>query len=321
VQTPSPKNGEALIQLNATSVNPSDLDEIKLGACKNGCGADLSGVVVACPGCTRLKVGDKVWAQASHAFADFAVHPESKTGLRPTTLGDVAAGVVPEDGLTSLFSLKRLTSDPGSPLVAGSPWANKTNVTVVITSGSGGTGSFGIALAKAYGATNIWTATTGDKGTAFVKGLGATLVVDYKKQDIFDALADNSVDFVYDNYGAAGTADKAMRAIRSGGTYLLMPHGACFVDNSQKPPCVAANPKPGVRQLNFATAGDFSKNSLIGLDEIKELFDTGKMHPVKPSFPVGATFQLSEAASAFNYSAGSGGGGVNDHIGKIAIEC
>jgi NADPH:quinone reductase-like Zn-dependent oxidoreductase len=160
---------------------------------------------------------------------------------------------VPEDGLTSLFSLKRLTSDPGSPLVAGSPWANKTNVTVVITSGSGGTGSFGIALAKAYGATNIWTATTGDKGTAFVKGLGATLVVDYKKQDIFDALADNSVDFVYDNYGAAGTADKAMRVIRPGGTYLLMPHGACFVDNSQKPPCVAANPKPGVRQLNFAT--------------------------------------------------------------------
>jgi NADPH:quinone reductase-like Zn-dependent oxidoreductase len=165
----------------------------------------------------------------------------------------ISSGVVPEDSLTSLFSLKRLTSEPKSPLPAGSPWANKTNVTIVITSGSGGTGSFGIALAKAYGATNIWTSTTGDAGTAFVKSLGATRVTDYKKGDIFDALADNSVDYVYDNYGEEGTADKAMRVIRPGGTYLLMPHSTCFLTNSQKPPCVAKKPKAGVRQLNFAT--------------------------------------------------------------------
>jgi len=29
---------------------------------------------------------------------------------------------------------------------------------------------------------------------------------------------DNSVDIVYDNYGAEGTADKAMRVLRAGGT-------------------------------------------------------------------------------------------------------
>ena len=42
---------------------------------------------------------------------------------------------------------------------------------------------------------------------------------DYKVLDIFDpgALPDNSVDVVYDNYGAAGTADKAMSKIKPGG--------------------------------------------------------------------------------------------------------
>jgi hypothetical protein len=74
--------------------------------------------------------------------------------------------------------------------------------------------------------------------------------------DIFDALPDNSVDIVYDNYGADGTADKAMPKIRSGGVYLLMPHGECFVSKSQKPPCLSAHPKPGVSQVNYDTGSD-----------------------------------------------------------------
>ena len=50
---------------------------------------------------------------------------------------------------------------------------------------------------------------------------------DYKVKDIFDpgALADNSVDAVYDNYGAKGTADKAMPAMKPGGVFLLLPGG------------------------------------------------------------------------------------------------
>ena len=74
--------------------------------------------------------------------------------------------------------------------------------------------------------------------------------------DIFDALPDDSVDIVYDNYGADGTADKAMPKIRSGGVYLLMPHGECFVSKSQKPPCLSAHLKPGVSQVNYDTGSD-----------------------------------------------------------------
>ena len=106
----------------------------------------------------------------------------------------------------------------------GAPWANRTNVTVVITSGQGGTGFIGIQLAKLLSATNVYTAASG-AGIPFVESLGANLVVDFTKQNIFDSLPDDSVDIVYDNYGAPGTADKAMHAIRIGGVFLVMDTG------------------------------------------------------------------------------------------------
>ena len=62
--------------------------------------------------------------------------------------------------------------------------------------GRAGTGSIGIELAKAWGAKHIATATTGSAGIAFVRSLGATFVTDYKQQDLWDALPENSVDIV-----------------------------------------------------------------------------------------------------------------------------
>ena len=140
--------------------------------------------------------------------------------------------------------------------------------------GCAGTGSVGIELAKAWGAKHIATATTGSAGIAFVRSLGATFVTDYKQQDLFDALPENSVDIVCeklpsfllslslsifgihgqyidialsvppcvsdDNYAADGTADKAMRAIRPGGMYLMMPH----VSPAAPPPLIVRSFKP-----------------------------------------------------------------------------
>jgi NADPH:quinone reductase-like Zn-dependent oxidoreductase len=132
--------------------------------------------------------------------------------------------------------------------------------------------------------------------------------------DIFDALPDNSVDIVYDNYGADGTADKAMPKIRPGGVYLMMPHGQCFESKSQKPPCVSANPKPGVSQVNYDTSVDFEKYALAGLDELRDLVNSGGVKP-----HIDQRFSLSNVKDALAYSAGPGSGGVGDHIGKISI--
>jgi hypothetical protein len=45
--------------------------------------------------------------------------------------------------------------------------------------------------------------------------------LDPAQEDLFASLPDDSVDIVYDNYGAEGTADRAMRTIRPGGMYLM----------------------------------------------------------------------------------------------------
>jgi NADPH:quinone reductase-like Zn-dependent oxidoreductase len=99
------------------------------------------------------------------------------------------------------------------------------NLTVVITSGSGGTGYLAIQMAKLLGAKKVITAATGPDTIEWMKALGADIVVDYKNEKIFDSVGDESIDAVFDNYGGNGTADLAMPKIRVGGTYLLLPHG------------------------------------------------------------------------------------------------
>ena len=69
--------------------------------------------------------------------------------------------------------------------------------------------------AQAFGAARVVTSTSGAANIALARSFGADVVTDYKKQDIFSALPDASVDIVYDNFGAAGTADRAMRTVPS----------------------------------------------------------------------------------------------------------
>lgn len=134
----------------------------------------------------------------------------------------------------------------------GAPWdvGSSTNFTVVVTSGDGGTGFVALQMAKfSYNASTVVTAGSSGECSAvcaefestvtvfwltptwhvctdhfaFLKQMGADHVVDYHQQDVFDALPDDSVDIVYDNYGAPGTADKAMSKLRQGGVFIFLP--------------------------------------------------------------------------------------------------
>jgi len=305
VDTPKPKSGQALIRIIASSINPSDVDivEMPTAALPIALGNDFSGVVVECPSCVSIKVGDRVWGMGgTGAFGDYMVHGETKLLLAPATLDLTAAGTIPSVASTSFASLKAL----------GAPWIGQ-NKTVVITSGSGGTGFIGIQLAKQFGAAHIITACS-PSNADFVRSLGADTVFDYHKQDLFDALPDDSVDFVYDNYGKDGTADRASRIIRSGGKYLMMPHAECFVyatlglPLAQKPPCTARNPKEGVTYENFDTLPVFNKEGDKMLDEIKGMFDEGKLVA-----HVDKVFTRNDIRAAYNYSK------AGHIVGKIAV--
>jgi len=210
---------------------------------------------------------------------------ESQVGLKPEKLSFSEASSLPLVALTDYQAFKK----------AGAPWAGRQNLTVAITSGSGGTGTPAIQLAKAYGATRIVTAAS-PSHTALLKKLGATDVFDYHKTTIWKELPENSVDIVYDNYGAPGTADAAMNAIRPGGVFVYLPG---------KGGGVSKHPKKGVKQINYGLC-DSSRHE--DLDALKVIADAGNLTAV-----VQQIYNLDDITMALNASFG---GHV---VGKIGI--
>ena len=162
---------------------------------------------------------------------------------------------------------------------------------------AGGTGFMAIQLAKALGIARVVTSTSGAADIALAKALGADVVIDYEKQDIFATLSADSVDVVFDNYGAKGSADKAMRALRAGGTYIILPGGEGGT--------VSKHPKAGVRQINF---GFTTSSNHTHLDTLAELFDAGKLKA-----HIYAQVPLQEGARAFAISK------TGEVAGKVAV--
>jgi len=292
VGVPRPGAGQALIMVRGSSVNPINVDLVEPGCaasfgCSNGTmGNDGAGTVVAVgTSCSEFKVGDQVWGGIQGSYAQYAIASCKSIGLKPTNLNFVDAGTIPVVGGTSLQCLQ----------AAGMP-SKKTNLTVVVTSGQGGTGFMGIQLAKALGATRVITAATG-AGIEFAKSLGADVVVDYHKQDLGEALPDDSVDIVFDNFGVKGTADKMMHSIRSGGTFLVLMGGNGGT--------ISKNPKAGVRQVPFGLCTAGTKE----FDDLKELFEAGKLN----ARTMQPTYNLSEVPAAFTRLRSHG------VLGKIAV--
>eukprot|EP00756_Hemistasia_phaeocysticola_P014668 Hpha_TRINITY_DN15350_c3_g2::TRINITY_DN15350_c3_g2_i1::g.88831::m.88831 len=297
VDTPVPTKDQILIRVEGSSMNPVNADIVMMPCrilpvpfgCPHGLtGMEAAGTVVQMgegQACKRFKLGDEVWGGALGGFAEYAVLECNMTGIRPAGLSPVDAGTVPVTGTTALECLRK----------TGAPWAKK-NLTVVITSGSGGTGYIAIQLAKALGAGRVVTAASG-AGIDMVKSLGADLVVDYKKQEIFDALPNNSVDIVFDNFGAKGTADKAMHAIRPGGVYLVLFGGGLGK--------ISKNPKPGVEQITFRLV---NMSSHEPLDTLAGLFEEGKLKPHTQHI-----YGLDQIRQAFNASWNGGA------LGKLAV--
>ena len=131
---------------------------------------------------------------------------------------------------------------------------------------------------------------------ALLKSLGADIVVNYHEHDLFSTLANNSVDVVYDNYGAPGTADKAMAALKPGGVFIFLPG---------KGGSLSKKPKQGVKQINYG----IMVPSASLLDELLVLYKANKLKAhVQRSYP------LTNVSGAFMESA------MGHVVGKLAIE-
>jgi NADPH:quinone reductase-like Zn-dependent oxidoreductase len=292
-----PDSCEVLVNVASSSVNPADMHIS--APTPQVMGSDIAGTIVAVQdSCKRLKVGDKVWGdigavthygskkgKENGGYAPVAVALESQLGIVPQGISfDEAASLAK----VSLTSYKALVWYGGAPYTP-------SNGTVLILGGSGGTGTAGIQLAKAYGAKKVIT-TTSASNFDYVKALGATEAIDYHSQNWYDVVDDGTVDVIYDCVGQSGTGDKAMPKLRSGGFYVTL-RGA-----------LPSKARSDVSSNAF-TNSDTNLDSAAYLDALSTFIQSNQLRMSRlRSYP------LASILDAFNESS------AGHVVGKVVIE-
>lgn len=184
---PEPKPGlnQCLIKVAAVDVNPVDL-YVRSGAVPTKMsfpyilGRDLAGKVVATgAGVKRFKTGDRVWCTGQGwegrqgTFAEFAAVDEGWLNPISENVSDEEATAISLVGITAHIGLTKAKVQNGEILF--------------VNGGSGGVGSCVVQMAKILGARVIATAGSDEKA-AVCKRLGADCVINYKTQNIAEAV-------------------------------------------------------------------------------------------------------------------------------------
>lgn len=211
---PELREDEALVQVRAAGVNLLD-SKIRNGEFKLILpyklplilGHDVAGTVVRVgPRVRKFKPGDEVYARPDDfrigAFAEFIPVKEDSLAIKPRQLTMEEAASIPLVGLTAWQALIEKAE-------------LKKGQKVFIQAGSGGVGTFAIQLAKNLGATVATT--TSETNFDLVKGLGADVIIDYRKDDFENVLRDYDVVL---NSQDAKTLAKSLRVLRPGGKLI-----------------------------------------------------------------------------------------------------
>jgi len=297
---------EVLLDVHASSVNPSDLHpRIARDDYPKVLGSDVAGVVLNTSGeCKSLQPGDSVFGDIGAntatkagatkelgAYAGVAVALEAQLARMPAGMDFVTAGALPKVALTTLKAYTWYAGAPGAARWHG------PNTTVLVLGGSGGCGSVGIQMAKAFGAHSVIT-TTSAANVAYCRGLGANRVLDYHTEDWWDdsVIAPASVDVIYDTVGQPGSGNRAIPKLRSGGFYVTIAGG------------LATNPlPPDVGQAMFINS-DTNLGSAGLMEQVGDMWQKGQI-----TMSIDSTYSLAELPAAFAHSA------EGHTVGKISV--
>ncbi|KAJ9662222.1 hypothetical protein H2201_006152 [Coniosporium apollinis] len=197
---PKPKPGQHLVQAIATALNPVDYKPAEIPVVGRLIvpkpatpGIDFAGRIIVPATGSPLKRGQLVFGMAGTnplaggALAEFTLAETENAVALPDGVDAVDAATIGVAALTAYQSIV--------------PRVNKGDH-VFINGGSGGTGVFGIQIAKAVGCHVTTTCSTAN--IELCKSLGADEVVDYRKQAVVEALkgSGRTFDHVVDNVGA-----------------------------------------------------------------------------------------------------------------------
>lgn len=255
---PTPGDGELLIRVSFTSVNPFDC-ALRAGYMSQYLnhtlplilGVDVAGVVEEVgSNVTKFKPGDEVYARVGvtrdGSYAEYAVAPESDVALKPQTLDHIAAAAIPHVSLTAWQALFELAS-----LTEGQ--------TVLIHGAAGGVGHIAAQLARWRGAKVIGTAS---QNIDFLQELNIDEVIDYSATP-FESIVRNA-DVVLDTVGGE-TQQRSWEVLKTGGMLVSL----------VEQPSEETSDAYGVRQAMVFSAPPIGKT----LTEVAELVDSGQIKP------------------------------------------
>lgn len=290
---PTPTSDQHLVRIDACALNPVDhkpaelfiVDKL-LNSKPATPGIDFAGrIVKPCAG-SDFKAGDLVFGCAGKsppfangALSEYALVERDWLARIPAGVSTIDAATVGVAGLTALQSI-------GSELTRGSK--------IFINGGSGGTGIFGIQIAKQKG---LWVATTcSTANIGLCKSLGADHVIDYRTTNVVDALkaSGDKFDKVIDNIGAdLSLYWRCHEYTKPGARYIMVGAadlGLSMLGDNMKMKLWPSVLGGGRRKKE----GFFAQANEKELSEIGEWMRQGKVKTV-----IDSTFPFEEAVQAF----------------------
>ncbi len=241
---PVPRDGEVLVDVVASSINPVDVKTIggTFGVPREDAplspGWDVAGVVVDANG-TDLRVGTRVigmshqLSSGTGTWAERVALPRPALAPAPRSIGLVEAATLPLAGLTALQSLAELALEPGQRLL--------------VAGGSGAVGAIAVQAAQARGVA-VEVLVTARHRARLASALGETATHTHVR-----AIPTATYDAVLDTYGAF-----VVDAVVDHGTYLSI------ATEAGPPP---ASPRP-VRVVRHQVQND--QNDLRELAELAD---------------------------------------------------
>jgi NADPH:quinone reductase-like Zn-dependent oxidoreductase len=287
IERPAAGEGQVLVRVHAASVNPLDWHRMRglpyflrategLRKPKNtGLGADFAGTVEAVgAGVTNVHPGDEVVGMGIRALAEFVVVKAEGVVPKPAGLTFEQAAAVPVAALTALQGLRK------GRIAAGQ--------SVLVNGAAGGVGSFGVQIAKSFGAEVTGVCST--RNVELVRSLGAEHVIDYTAADFTQG--GEQYDLILDAVGNRSLSESA-RALKPHGILVMVaaPNSRWFGAIVYLLNGVARSWFGGRKFVPI-----LAKRTNDDLLALTELLETGKMAAV-----IDRSYPLSEAPDALEY--------------------
>jgi NADPH:quinone reductase-like Zn-dependent oxidoreductase len=287
VKKPSPKEKEVLVRIHASTVTLGDCEirnltlpawtrlpvRLYFGYRKPKHfipGMEVSGIVEAVGRrVTTFKPGDEVFGSTGMGMGGNAEYKACGTTLaiKPPALSFADAATIPVGGINALHFLRKANIQPGQ--------------SVLINGAGGSIGTYGVQLAKFFGAKV--TAVDHTSKLDMLKNIGADDVIDYTKENFFDSRLKYDVifDIVYST-----PFSKCIEALNPEGVYLMANPGPRRMLRSIKIPGVSK------KRIVF----QFAAETPADLSYLANLIVAGKVKPV-----IGTTYPLHKLAEAHEH--------------------